>query len=158
MGVGDLGGEMVDEGAVADVGGFCEGKFWDLSLTWETDDPDFTACFHQTALTYAPLAVLLLLLPVQLSSLRQSGTVALPWTILLGTKAVLSALLVPLPIIGLGWLLASPDAPSAPVHMVASAVRVFTYTLALTLLLLCKRRGQITSGPLFIFWFLEAVL
>ena len=41
--------------------------------------------------------------------------------------------------------------------MVASAVRVFTYTLALTLLLLCQKRGQITSGPLFIFWLLEAV-
>ena len=70
-----------------------------------------------------------LFLVPQLSSLRQSGTVPLPWTILLvtkylifpakvvnvcffsmqGTKAVLSALLVPLPIIGLGWLLASPD-------------------------------------------------
>ena len=41
--------------------------------------------------------------------------------------------------------------------MVASAVRVFTYILALALLLLCKRHGQITSGPLFIFWLLEAV-
>ena len=52
MGGGDLttvGGEMVDEGVgVVDEGEFCEGKFWDLSLTWETDDPDFTACFHQT--------------------------------------------------------------------------------------------------------------
>ena len=52
MGGGDLttkGGEMVDEGVgVVDEGGFCEGKFWDLSLTWQTDDPDFTACFHQT--------------------------------------------------------------------------------------------------------------
>ena len=41
--------------------------------------------------------------------------------------------------------------------MVASAVRVFTYILAFTLLLACKKRGQISSGPLFIFWFLEAV-
>ena len=41
--------------------------------------------------------------------------------------------------------------------MVASAVRVFTYILAFALLLACKKRGQISSGPLFIFWFLEAV-
>ena len=41
--------------------------------------------------------------------------------------------------------------------MVASAVRVFTYTLAFALLLACKKRGQISSGPLFIFWLLEAV-
>ena len=57
MGGGDLTSmvaEMVDDkvGAV-DVGGFCEGKFWDLSLTWETDDPDFTACFHQTVRDFA---------------------------------------------------------------------------------------------------------
>ena len=41
--------------------------------------------------------------------------------------------------------------------MVASAVRVFTYILAFILLLACKKRGQISSGPLFIFWLLEAV-
>ena len=40
--IGDTGDGLVDEG------GFCEGKFWDLSLTWETEDPDFTPCFHQT--------------------------------------------------------------------------------------------------------------
>ena len=41
--------------------------------------------------------------------------------------------------------------------MVASAVRMFTYILAFILLLACKKRGQISSGPLFIFWLLEAV-
>ena len=41
--------------------------------------------------------------------------------------------------------------------MVASAVRMFTYILAFILLLVCKKRGQISSGPLFIFWLLEAV-
>ena len=41
--------------------------------------------------------------------------------------------------------------------MVASAVRMFTYILAFMLLLACKKRGQISSGPLFIFWLLEAV-
>ena len=46
-------GEIVEEGVgVVDDGGFCEGKFWDLSLTWETDDPDFTACFHQTVIDF----------------------------------------------------------------------------------------------------------
>ena len=43
VGVGGIEGEKVE-----DSGGFCEGNFWDLALTWETDDPDFTPCFHQT--------------------------------------------------------------------------------------------------------------
>ena len=46
------GGVDVFEDAAQDVvapeGGFCDGKFWDLSLTWNTEDPDFTPCFHQT--------------------------------------------------------------------------------------------------------------
>ena len=44
-----MGGEGVgNDSGFSSQGGFCEGKFWDLSLTWETEDPDFTACFHQT--------------------------------------------------------------------------------------------------------------
>ncbi len=33
---------------------------WDPSLTWDTENPDFTPCFHATVLTYTPAAVLLL--------------------------------------------------------------------------------------------------
>ena len=40
--------EDVTQDVVAPEGGFCDGKFWDLSLTWNTEDPDFTPCFHQT--------------------------------------------------------------------------------------------------------------
>ena len=71
---------------VADMearGGFCAGPFWDLGLTWETDDPDFTPCFHETVVTMVPVGVLLLLLPVQIAGLRGGGNMALPWTLLL---------------------------------------------------------------------------
>ena len=40
--------EDATQDVVAPEGGFCDGKFWDLSLTWNTEDPDFTPCFHQT--------------------------------------------------------------------------------------------------------------
>ena len=40
--------EDLTKDVVAPEGGFCDGKFWDLSLTWNTEDPDFTPCFHQT--------------------------------------------------------------------------------------------------------------
>jgi hypothetical protein len=33
---------------------------WDMNLTWNTENPDFTSCFHVTVLTYIPAAVLLL--------------------------------------------------------------------------------------------------
>ncbi len=41
---------------------FCPDSLWDLSLTWYTDDPDFTRCFHETVLVYIPAALLLLIL------------------------------------------------------------------------------------------------
>ena len=37
---------------------FCNGAFWDASLTWNTDDPDLTACFRDTILVGIPCALL----------------------------------------------------------------------------------------------------
>ena len=50
-----------------EVAQFCSTPLWDINLTWNTEDPDFTRCFHQSVLTYAPLAVLLLGAPFQVS-------------------------------------------------------------------------------------------
>ena len=33
---------------------FCLDPLWDSNLTWFTNDPDFTLCFHSTALVYLP--------------------------------------------------------------------------------------------------------
>ena len=27
--------------------GFCSGPLWDEAISWETENPDFTTCFHQ---------------------------------------------------------------------------------------------------------------
>ena len=37
---------------------FCNGPFWDLSLTWDTDDPDLPQCFRDTILVGVPCAFL----------------------------------------------------------------------------------------------------
>ena len=29
---------------------YCVSDLWNTNLTWNTDDPDFTACFHKTIL------------------------------------------------------------------------------------------------------------
>ena len=29
---------------------FCVSPLWDLNVTWYTEDPDFTPCFHKTVL------------------------------------------------------------------------------------------------------------
>ena len=45
---------------------FCTDEFLDLNLTWNTDSPDFTLCFHSTALTYLPCIYLWVFLPIYL--------------------------------------------------------------------------------------------
>jgi hypothetical protein len=50
---------------------FCPDAFWDANLTWYTDTPDFTACFHQTVLVYLPCLVAILVWPVELFSIRK---------------------------------------------------------------------------------------
>ena len=37
---------------------FCNGPFWDLSLTWDTDDPDLSQCFRDTILVGVPCGFL----------------------------------------------------------------------------------------------------
>ena len=37
---------------------FCKGDFWNLSLTWNTNDPDLTECFRDTILVGVPCAFL----------------------------------------------------------------------------------------------------
>ena len=53
--------------ATTSGGAFCASPLWDLNLTWLVEErPDFTPCFHNTVLVYTPLAVLVLLTPLQL--------------------------------------------------------------------------------------------
>ena len=37
---------------------FCATPIWDSNFTWNTEDPDFTPCFHKTVLVYLPCAFL----------------------------------------------------------------------------------------------------
>ena len=37
---------------------FCVSPLWDLNVTWYTNDPDFTPCFHKTVLVYIPCGFL----------------------------------------------------------------------------------------------------
>ena len=82
---------------------FCDDALWDLNITWYTDTPDFTTCFHQTILTYVPAAFLLLLSPISIYSSKQSRDKKVPWTIVTLLKVAINLLLIILPIIDLGY-------------------------------------------------------
>ena len=57
----------------------CDGPLWDTNLTWYTDDPDFTPCFHKLVLSSAPTVFLLLFLPLQIFFAYNSKGRTVPW-------------------------------------------------------------------------------
>jgi hypothetical protein len=46
----------------------------------------------------------------------------------------------------------------ASVHIVAAVVKILSFALSLVVYLICLKKGSVTSGLLFTFWFLEAIL
>jgi ATP-binding cassette subfamily C (CFTR/MRP) protein 1 len=72
----------------------CSGPLWDVNLTWYTDQPDFTPCFHKTVLVYLPCIVLWILAPLELWVGGQAGGRTIPWSWVNVTKLALDFLLV----------------------------------------------------------------
>lgn len=128
---------------------FCDDPLWDLNVTWYTDNPDFTTCFHQTVLVYVPLGLLLLFLPVEFIYIRKSKDRNIPFTLLNLTKITLNLILIVLPIIDLFYVI---NHDAAWVHLVASIVRLITFVITLVVLFVCLQRGLVTSGVLFYLW------
>lgn len=51
----------------------------DTALTWETEDPDFTPCFLQTALVWAPCILLFVFAPLDIYYAVTSKYRNIPW-------------------------------------------------------------------------------
>ena len=83
--------------------GFCDDPLWDINITWNTDNPDFTTCFHQTVLLYIPSAILILFYPFSLWSTYKSPDRLVPWTIMNRLKLALNMALIIIPMIDLGY-------------------------------------------------------
>ena len=91
---------------------FCEDPLWDLNLTWLTDNPDFTTCFHQTVLVYLPAVLLLLLTPYQIWICKISKDRLIPLKVPFLLKIGFNVILMLLPIIGkLGVVVSIINAP-----------------------------------------------
>ena len=82
---------------------FCRDPFWDPDLTWNTDSPDLTECFQETALVYLPAAVLFLFLPLQLLYIKRSRDKDVPWTLLNAVRALLTIGLVIVAVVDLAY-------------------------------------------------------
>ena len=117
---------------------FCGGKFWDLAVTWNTEDPDFTPCFENTVLAWIPAGFLILITPFEITSWQDSKCPKIPITVLNVTKALLTLALVGSCIAEL-VILEGSGLPVADAEYVGSSVEAVAYLYSLLLLALSLR-------------------
>ena len=73
---------------------FCPDPLWDKDLTWNTDNPEFTACFQGTVLVYTPALLLLVFGPLEVYLARASRDRGIPWSLLGLLKVILNLALI----------------------------------------------------------------
>ena len=146
-----------DDITIPETRTFCLTPLWDLNLTWYTDNPDFTPCFHKTVLQYVPLFLLLLLSPYQFYALARSRHRGIPISLICSTRILLTILLIALELVVFVWFLVKQTFEETS-DVVAPFANLVAYLLAFTLHILCVRNGLVTSGVLFTFWLFKVFL
>ncbi|OQV19026.1 Multidrug resistance-associated protein 1 [Hypsibius exemplaris] len=142
---------------------FCRSKFWDREATWNTNDPNLTECFRDTALVWIPCGFLCVFLPAVILQYRKSSFVAGKWTVPAIAKVVVAALLILVALSEFSYMLQlslsaeiwSPGSSIA--SMMAQLVKVISFVLSILLINWDRRKGIASSGFQFTFWLLLTV-
>lgn len=139
---------------------FCKSEFWDEAQIWNTTDPDFSPCFQKTVILWTPCVYLLLLTPFRILVLRNGENLTIPWTWKSRIKMVLALVISVLAacdiIKSIQERAAGADVPI--VNFISPLVLVLTMVVYI-LMVVCERKyGVRSSGFLFTFWFLLALL
>ena len=129
----------------------CGTPLWDPAITWDTDNPDFTPCFHKTVLAYAPALILILLTPFELYFQRASKHRHIPWCILNITRLSGIVLLLITVVIEF-WLTFTSSNQLHIADILGPIVKLFTFTFALMLAIGNIKMGVQSSGIIFCFW------
>ena len=114
---------------------------WDLDTIWRTEDPDFTACFQNTILTWLPAGFLLLSSPFELSSWLSSQCPRIPFTPLNISKLLLSLALVVICILEIVYLdkWTGKETMASDAQYLGEAVMIAAYLSSALLLVLSLR-------------------
>ncbi|XP_074651922.1 multidrug resistance-associated protein 1-like isoform X2 [Tubulanus polymorphus] len=139
--------------------GFCGSEFWNVTLTWNTTQPDFTSCFKETILKWVPCGFLWIVLPVYLYILKSSKLPVVYLSNLSIAKTIVGIFIcfaVLLDLLKAISEYASGDDP-ASVYFVTPTIQLLTYIAAIGLMQYERIKGYITSGVMFLFWVLQIV-
>ena len=134
----------------------CGTPFWDENIVWNTDDPDFTPCFHKTVLIYCPALLLLLLSPFELYFQRSSQCRRIPWSLLNMARLTSTSCLLVITVAEFWLTFTSPEQLYLS-DILGPIVKLFTFTFALLLAFGNLRMGIQSSGIMFCFWAVTAI-
>ncbi|KAM9584296.1 multidrug resistance-associated protein 1 [Trichechus inunguis] len=138
--------------------GFCTADgsdpFWDWNITWYTSNPDFTKCFQNTVLMWAPCFYLCACFPFYFLHLSRHDQGYIQMTHLNKAKTALGFVL---------WIVCWADlfysfwersrgVFLAPVLLVSPTLLGITMLLATFLIQLERRKGVQSSGIMLTFW------
>ncbi|XP_039283752.1 multidrug resistance-associated protein 1 isoform X2 [Nilaparvata lugens] len=137
----------------------CGSEFWNSSVTWNTEDPDFTPCFEKTVLVWVPCLFLWIFSPLEVYYLTRSHTRDIPWNWLNISKIVLQTLLVLQCIVELGYALHTYLSKGSvfTVDIYTPAIKGLSFAFCVFLTVYNRKRGLCTSGLIFLFYFLLAI-
>ncbi|XP_060071681.1 multidrug resistance-associated protein 1-like [Ylistrum balloti] len=135
-------------------GGFCNSPFFDEQQTWNTTDPDFSACFQKTVILWIPCAFLVLVTPFHIYFLTKSQTPTIPFSCLNILKTVLAVLLAVVAILDIGKSIQqfATEEPVPTVDFVSPLTLCLTMVLATFLIQHERKHGVQSSGIMFLFW------
>lgn len=69
-------------------------NFQNWSVSWETDDPDFTDCFERTVLVWIPCLFLWIFASLEVYYILNSKKRNIPWNFLNVSKIIVTSLLI----------------------------------------------------------------
>ncbi|XP_066145734.1 multidrug resistance-associated protein 1 isoform X1 [Euwallacea fornicatus] len=144
--------------ARAAIDRFCDSEFWNTSLTWETDDPDFTICFEKTILVWIPCVFLWVFAGLEVYYIVSSIKKDIPWNWLNLTKLAVTSALNVLMISDFVWNMHKSRTDSIPnVDIYTPLLKLVSFLLSGLLLFYNRKYGIRSSGLQFLFWFLVSL-
>ncbi|KAJ6649924.1 Multidrug resistance-associated protein 1 [Pseudolycoriella hygida] len=139
---------------------FCPDPFWNQSVTWVYDNPDFTECFKQTIAAWIPCGFFIFFLPFDLHCRFKSRYADIPWSSLNISKFVTLMLLICVTLYEMGLMLGLRDAVDVDIYdsqIVSASLKAITFIFVGFLQAIHKVKGQATSGLLFLFWLILVI-
>ncbi|XP_034128605.1 multidrug resistance-associated protein 1 isoform X17 [Drosophila guanche] len=140
---------------------FCGSTFWNSTVTWYTNNPDFTPCFEQTALVWAPCAFYWLFVVFDFYYLKASLDRNIPWNKLNVTKLLVNIGLLVINALDLIMALVKKggdsELPLYDLDVWGPIIKFATFLLILIFIPLNRKYGVQTTGCQFLFWFLLTI-